>query len=109
LGGIGTQVARRAEAFGMRVMAIDANPALVRPSYVFSLGPPAQMMKLLPMADVVVMACPLTEQTRGMIGASQFAAMKKTALFINVARGGLVDTEAMVAALKSGGVAGVGL
>jgi D-2-hydroxyacid dehydrogenase (NADP+) len=58
---------------------------------------------------VVVLACPLTAETRGMFAASQFAAMKKSALFINIARGGLVKTDDMVAALKSGGIAGAGM
>src|SRR5262249_27803657 len=79
LGGIGTQVARRAHAFGMRVLAVDPNEAIERPSFVFSLDRPAKLMQLLPQANVVLLACPLTEQTRGMIGASQLQAMKKTA------------------------------
>jgi phosphoglycerate dehydrogenase-like enzyme/glyoxylase-like metal-dependent hydrolase (beta-lactamase superfamily II) len=109
LGGIGMQVARRADAFGMRVMAIDPNESIVRPSYVFSLDRPAKLLELLPKADVVVLACPLTEQTRGMFGTEQFAAMKKSALFINVARGGLVKMDALVDVLKSNLIAGAGL
>jgi phosphoglycerate dehydrogenase-like enzyme len=108
-GGIGTQVARRADAFGMRVMAVDPNESIVRPQHVFSLDRPAKLMDLLPKADVVVMACPLTKQTRGMIDREHFAVMKKSALFINVARGGLVNTDELVAALKTGGIAGAGL
>ncbi len=109
LGGVGTQVARRADAFGMRVMAVDPNESIVRPSYVFSLDRPAKLMELLPKADVVVLACPLTAETRGSFGTGQFAAMKKPAFFINVARGGLVQSDALVAALKSGEIAGAGL
>jgi phosphoglycerate dehydrogenase-like enzyme/glyoxylase-like metal-dependent hydrolase (beta-lactamase superfamily II) len=109
LGGIGMQIARRAEAFGMRVMAIDVNESLVRPSYVFSLDPPAKLMDRLPKADVVVLSCPLTEQTRGMFSKAQFAAMKKGALFINVARGGLVNTESLTEALITGTIGGAGL
>jgi cyclase len=109
LGGIGTQVARRADAFGMRVMAIDPNPAIVKPLYVFSVGRPDQLMELLPKADVVVLACPLTAETRGMFGSPQFNAMKKSAPFINVGRGGLTQTDALVAALETGVIAGAGL
>jgi phosphoglycerate dehydrogenase-like enzyme len=109
LGGIGTQIARRAEAFGMRVMAIDPNDAIVKPAFVFSLEPPAKMMSRIQHADVVVLACPLTKETRGMFGTSQFAAMKKSAHFINIARGGLVNQQALVDALKSGTIAGAGL
>lgn len=109
LGGIGTHIARRAEAFGMRVLAIDPDEKIVKPAFVFSIEPPAKLMDRIPQADVVVLACPLTKQTRGMFGAGQFAAMKKTAYFINIARGGLVDQEAMIAALKKNGIAGAGL
>lgn len=109
LGGIGTQIARRAEAFGMRVMAIDPNEKIVKPAFVFSIEPPGKLMERIPQADVVVLACPLTKDTRGMFAASQFAAMKKSAYFINIARGGLVDQEAMIAALKKNSIAGAGM
>jgi cyclase len=104
LGGIGTQIARRADAFGMRVMAIDPKE-MEQPSFVFSLDKPSKLMELLPKADVVVLACPLTPETRGMIGASQLKAMKPTAYLINIARGGLVQTQALLEAK----IAGVGL
>ena len=67
LGGIGTQISRRANAFGMRVRAIDPKE-MQRPDFVFSLDKPAKLMELLPMADVVVLSCPLSAETRGMIG-----------------------------------------
>jgi phosphoglycerate dehydrogenase-like enzyme/glyoxylase-like metal-dependent hydrolase (beta-lactamase superfamily II) len=108
LGGVGTQVARRAHGFGMRVMAIDAKD-MVRPDFVFSLAKPERLNDLLPQADVVILACPLTEETRGMMAQSQFQAMKKTAYFINVARGGCVQTAALVEALQSQHLAGAGL
>jgi phosphoglycerate dehydrogenase-like enzyme/glyoxylase-like metal-dependent hydrolase (beta-lactamase superfamily II) len=108
LGGIGTQVARRATAFGMRVMAIDPKE-MDRPDFVFSLGKPDRLMEWLPRADVVVIACPLTSDTRGMIGEKQLAAMKRTAYLINIARGAIVQTEALTAALKNGQIAGAGL
>ena len=109
LGGIGTQIARRADAFGMKVRAIDPDETLVRPSFVFSLDRPESLMKLAPEADVVVLACPLTSKTRGMFGSEQFAAMKKSAYFINIARGGLVKQDALIAALRDGKIAGAGL
>jgi phosphoglycerate dehydrogenase-like enzyme/glyoxylase-like metal-dependent hydrolase (beta-lactamase superfamily II) len=108
LGGIGTQISRRAHAFGMRVMAVDPKD-MERPDFVFSLDKPAKLMELLPKADVVVIACPLTAETRGMIGPAQFKAMKKTAFFINIARGGIVQTPALVQALKGKQIAGAGL
>jgi cyclase len=109
MGGIGTQIARRAEAFGMRVRAIDPNEAIVKPAFVFSIDGPAKMMELLPKADVVVLACPLTKETAGMFGASQFGAMKKTAYFVNIARGGLVKEHDLVKALMNHAIAGAGL
>ncbi len=109
LGGVGTEIARRARGFGMQVMAVDPNPALERPAFVFSLGHPKELAQLLPKADVVVLSCPLTRETQGMFGAKQFAAMKSSAYFINVARGGLVQTPDLVAALTKGQIAGAGL
>jgi phosphoglycerate dehydrogenase-like enzyme len=109
MGGIGTQIARRAEAFGMRVMAVDPNEALVKPVFVFSLESPVKMMERIAQADVVVLACPLTKETKGMFGASQFGAMKKSAHFINIARGGLVDSQALLDALKKNAIAGAGM
>jgi phosphoglycerate dehydrogenase-like enzyme len=107
-GGLGTQISRRAQGFGMRVMAIDPKD-MERPPFVFSLAKPERLMELLPKADVVVLACPLTGETRGMIGEPQFQAMKKTAYFINVARGGLVQTQALVEALQKKQIAGAGM
>jgi phosphoglycerate dehydrogenase-like enzyme/glyoxylase-like metal-dependent hydrolase (beta-lactamase superfamily II) len=108
LGGIGTQVARRAHAFGMRVMAIDPKE-MERPACVFSLDKPAKLMELLPKADVVVLACPLTSETRGLIGADQIKAMKKSAYLVNIARGGVVKTDDLAAALQQYQIAGAGL
>jgi len=75
-----------------------------RPSFVFSLDKPAKLMELLSQADVVVLACPLTAETRNMMSATQFRAMKSTAYFINIARGALVRTPALTAA--AGGKSG---
>jgi phosphoglycerate dehydrogenase-like enzyme/glyoxylase-like metal-dependent hydrolase (beta-lactamase superfamily II) len=108
LGGIGTQTARRAKSFGMRVLAVDPKD-MERPDFVFSLDKPAKLPDLLPRADVVVIACPLTDETRGLIGEKQFEAMKKTAYLINVARGPIVKTDDLAAALKNGRIAGAGL
>jgi cyclase len=108
LGGIGTQIARRAQAFGMRVLAIDPKD-MERPAFVFSLDKPAKLMELLPKADAVVLACPLTAETREMMSGTQFGAMKPTAYFINVGRGGLVRTAALTAVLEQKKIGGAGL
>jgi phosphoglycerate dehydrogenase-like enzyme len=108
LGGIGSEIARRAHAFGMRVLATDAK-VLERPLYVEELHRTDAFHTLLPRADVVASAVPLTRQTRGMIAAREFAAMKRSVILINVSRGKVVDTAALVAALDSGQVAAAGL
>ncbi len=109
LGGIGTQIARRAEAFGMRVIAVDPNEKIVRPSFVLGLHPPSKLPELLPQADVLVLACPLTEATRGLIGLPELQKMKKSAYLVNIARGGLVKTADLVKALDDKIIAGAGL
>jgi phosphoglycerate dehydrogenase-like enzyme/glyoxylase-like metal-dependent hydrolase (beta-lactamase superfamily II) len=107
LGGIGGRVAERAAAFGMKVLGVDPTPPPGTSVRVVR-GPP-ELKSLLPRADVVVVACPLTRETRGLIGAGEFAAMKDGAYFINIARGRVVDPDALVAALKGGKLAGAGL
>lgn len=108
LGGVGTQVAKRAHGFGMKVRAIDPKD-MDRPAFVFSLDKPGRLMELLPQADVVALCCPLTPETKGLMGALQFSAMKKSAWFINVARGPIMDQDALQAALEKKQIAGAGL
>jgi phosphoglycerate dehydrogenase-like enzyme/glyoxylase-like metal-dependent hydrolase (beta-lactamase superfamily II) len=108
LGGTGTQIARRAHAFGMRVRAVDPREAK-RPDFVFSLDRPERLGELLGSADVVVLACPLTAETRGLIDAQALKRMKKTAYLINVARGGLVRTADLIEAVREKRIAGAGL
>jgi phosphoglycerate dehydrogenase-like enzyme len=108
LGGVGTAISKRAQAFGMRVMALDPKE-MERPAFVFSLHKPDKLMELLPKADVVVVACPLTAETRGLLGEAQFKAMKKSGYLINVARGAIVQSPALVAALERKEIAGVGM
>jgi len=108
LGGLGTEVSRRAHAFGMRVMAVDPKE-IERPSFVFSLDKPSKLMELLPKADVVVLACPLTAETKGLVGAAQLKVMKPSAYLVNVGRGPLVQTPALVEALEKKQIAGAGL
>lgn len=69
----------------------------------------AELDKALATADVVMVALALTEETRGILGAAQFAAMKPTAWLINIARGGIVVTDDLVRALQTGQIAGAGL
>ncbi|MEZ5457843.1 MAG: D-2-hydroxyacid dehydrogenase [Steroidobacteraceae bacterium] len=108
LGGIGTEVAQRAHALGMRVLATRASdrPA---PDYVARVGKPEDLPALLGEADVVVNAVPLTPATRNLFDARLFERMKRSALFINVGRGGTVVTDDLVAALESRSIGGAGL
>jgi phosphoglycerate dehydrogenase-like enzyme/glyoxylase-like metal-dependent hydrolase (beta-lactamase superfamily II) len=108
LGGTGEQIARRANAFGMRVIALD-DRARERPDFVFRLDKLARLDALLPQADVVVMALPLTRSTRGLIGADRLKKLKKTAYFINAAHTTLADVVPLVEALEAKRLAGAGL
>jgi phosphoglycerate dehydrogenase-like enzyme/glyoxylase-like metal-dependent hydrolase (beta-lactamase superfamily II) len=108
LGGSGEQIARRANAFGTRVIALD-DSASERPDYVFALEKLDRLNERLPQADVVVLALPLSEKTRDIMGAKQLMAMKKSAILVNAAHSALVDLEALAAAVKAGRIAGAGL
>jgi phosphoglycerate dehydrogenase-like enzyme len=108
LGGIGSEIARRAFGFGMRVLATDPK-VLEKPLFVEELRRPEAFHRLLPRADVVASAVPLTPLSRGMIGAKEFGMMRRGTLLVNVSRGGVVDTEALVSALDRGQVAAAGL
>ncbi len=108
LGGIGTEVARRADALGMEVIAIR-NSRREGPPYVSRVGLPAELQAFARLADVVVNTVPLTDATRGMFDAAFFGAMRQGALFVNVGRGQSVVTDALVTALRAGQVGGAGL
>jgi phosphoglycerate dehydrogenase-like enzyme len=108
LGGIGTQVAQRAAAFGMRVLAVDPEDVPIHRDVAY-VGKPDELDALIPQADVVFSCVPRTSRSEGMLGRKQFDAMKKGVYVINVSRGAIIDTDALVAALSSGKVAGAGL
>jgi phosphoglycerate dehydrogenase-like enzyme len=108
MGGIGTEVARRAFGFDMRVLATvrTSRPA---PSFVEELGTSADFARLLPQADFVVICLPLTPETRGMFDADVLSQMKPDSILINIARGAIVNTDALVSALESGHLAAAAL
>ncbi len=101
-GELGRAVARVAQAFGMEVLVAQ------RPG-----GPPQEgrlpLMELLPRVDVLSLHCPLADNTRDLIGVAELALMRPTALLVNTARGGLVDGEALAAALRAGTIGGAAL
>lgn len=105
LGGIGSEVARRAHGFGMRVIATRRSDAPA-PEFVARVGKPDELAELLGEADVVVIAVPLTPETDGLFGPEAFAAMRPGSILVNVARGRIVDHAALLAALDSGRLAG---
>lgn len=108
LGGIGTQVARKAHGLGMRVIATRGSRR-EGPDFVEYVGLAHEVNALAASADVVVNTVPLTDATRGMFDTEFFAAMKPSAYFISVGRGGSTVTDDLVAALQNGQIAGAGL
>ena len=105
LGGIGSEVARRGKGFGMRVLATRRSNT-PPPPYVDQQARADKLMELLPEADVVALCVPLTTETEGMIGEREFAVFKPGSYLINVGRGRIVDTDALVTALGDGRLAG---
>ncbi len=108
LGGIGTEVARRANALGMNVIATRNTPR-EKPAYVSKQGLAADLPTFMARADVIVNALPLTPETKGVFDRKIFDLAKRGALFINVGRGGTVVTADLVAALRDGRIGGAGL
>lgn len=105
LGGIGGEVAQRAQGFGMHVIATRRSDT-PSPAYLEYVGKPAELLTLLPRADVVVVCTPLTAETEHLFNRAAFAAMKPGAYFVNIARGRVVETEALFGALRDKRLAG---
>jgi D-3-phosphoglycerate dehydrogenase len=108
LGNVGIRVAKIAKAFGMKILVTKRTPPsrelldLLGAEFVL-------LEELLKRTDIVSVHVPLTEQTEGMIGEKELSLMKKGAVLINTSRGGIVDEEALLKALKSGKLGGAGL
>jgi phosphoglycerate dehydrogenase-like enzyme len=108
VGGIGMQIAQRAHAFDMKVIGVDPKDVPLN-YFVSRVVPPDRLEAVLPEADVVFMAAPLTSQSQGMMASRQFGLMKKGSYFVAVSRGRTYDSDALLQALKTGGLAGAGL
>ncbi len=108
LGGIGTEVARLASAAEMRVTGIRSSRRS-GPPFVDRVGLTEDLAAFSSEADVVVNCLPMTPDTADIFDAALFNTMKSTAFFVNVGRGGTVDTEALIGALSNGEIAGAGL
>ena len=97
-GALGKSIGKRAEALGMKVIAYDVFP---QPGLV-------DLETIITQSDVITLHAPLTPETKNMIGRAELSRMKKHAILINTARGGLVDEEALAEALKAGTIGGAG-
>ena len=107
LGTLGQGIAQRADALGMRVTGVRRTPTPV--GHVERVYTPDEFTEAVAEARFVALAVPLTESTRGMIGAEELAAMREDAYLLNVARGEVVDEAALIDALADGEIAGAAL
>lgn len=108
-GTIGREVAVRARALRMSIRVISAHPPKRKPRDVDFWKGPAALPQLLKESDYIVLACPLNKETRGLIGPREFAQMRRGAFLINVARGAVVQEEALFRALKERRIAGAAI
>jgi phosphoglycerate dehydrogenase-like enzyme len=108
MGGTGWDTAWRCHVLGMRVLAITSTPRPF-PDFVARSGGKERLHEFLGEADYACLCCALTPETRHLFGAAEFRAMKPTAYVTNVTRGGVIDMEALLEALRTGEIAGAGL
>ncbi len=121
-GSIGREIGRLAKAFGMRVLASKRNPSKrddagyripgagdAQMQYVDAVFGPDELEQMVSACDYVVVALPLTPETRGIVSESVIRAMKPTAYFVNISRGEVVDEQALIQALREERIAGAGL
>lgn len=105
VGEIGKILARIAQALGMRVIGVRRSPRQPDDP-VDEMHPPAALDRLLPRAQWLALTCPLTDETRGMINAARLARLPQGARIVNVARGEIIDEEALISALAGGHLGG---
>ena len=104
MGAIGREVAHLASAFGCEVAYTSTSGAIRQEDY-----PHKSLEELLGWADIISIHCPLTPATKGLIGEKELKTMKPTSIIINVARGGIIDEEALAKALNDKIISGAGL
>ncbi|HVL25325.1 MAG TPA: D-2-hydroxyacid dehydrogenase [Thermomicrobiales bacterium] len=107
-GALGRGIAQRAQAMELNLLAVDAQAISGEP-FLDEVWPPSRLDDLLEQSDVVVVAAPLTAETRHLLDASKLAKMKKDAYLVVVSRGGIVVEEALADALRSGHLAGAAI
>jgi phosphoglycerate dehydrogenase-like enzyme len=108
VGGIGAEIGRMLSTFGTKIIGTDARRASLPPGF-SELHPEGALDRLLPRADFVILTVPDTPATRGFMDRSRFCMMKRGSYFINVGRGKTTRLDDLVAALRSGEIAGAGL
>jgi len=108
-GSIGQLTARLARGVGMEVAAFDAMMDADHPAFAATGARCAGLDEVISMSDVVSLHVPLVDSTRGLVNAARIAAMKRGAVLVNTARGGIVDEAALAAALKSGHLGGAAI
>jgi phosphoglycerate dehydrogenase-like enzyme len=110
-GDIGKAVASRARALGMTVLGVKRHISDADKSapFVTQMYSPEHRREMIARCDYIVVAAPLTPETHGMLGEAEFAAMKPTAVVINVGRGPVIDEESLVRALSTGRIKGAAL
>jgi len=109
LGAIGVEIVKIAAPFGFRISAIRRRAGQIPPDGVEAVWTPDRLPDLLAQSDVVVLAAPHTPETKRLIGRAQIDRMKRGALLVNIARGKLVDDEALIEALRDGRLGGAAL
>ena len=108
LGGIGRTVAARAKAFEFTVLAVDPEP-VEKPDFVDRLEDLGWLPELMAQSNVVMVCCPNTPETHKLLSHAEFGRMPEGSYLVNVSRGKVIDEEALLAALRSGKLAGAGL
>ena len=108
-GEIGRDVARRAKAFGMKVLATRRRPEQAADTWADEIRPASENAAVMARADFVVVCLPLTAETFGMIGGAELGAMRPSAVFINIGRGAVVDEAALIDALEERRILGAAL
>ena len=108
LGAIGARVATVCYGLGMRVQAVRRHPDRPAPAFIDA-HPAASLPELLPAADVLIVSVPLTSETKGMIGPKEIALLPDSAIVVNIARGPIIDEQALYTALRDGRIAAAGL
>lgn len=107
VGNIGLEAARKCKLLGMTVLGVKRSP--IQSEWLDACYPISEIDRVLEQADFVVLCLPLSDESKHIIGQRELRVMKKSAILINIARGGVVDQQALTAALEAGEIAGAGL